>query len=200
MLSCATQLKRNIHYYNIKSSSDSSVVHHEMADIDSVEPLLAVPANVDFPPRPIYSGAEAPCRFEAEIYNCETRGQIPAAVNGTYYRTMPDQEWAPEFNDDVFFNGDGVVDAFRFKNGVVDFKQKFCRTRKFVIERAARKSLFGKFFNMYVADPRVKDEIRGTSNTHIIYYNQMLLAMSENSLPFAMDPDTLDTIGSSSLT
>lgn len=29
-------------------------------------------------------------RFEAEVYNCLIRGEIPHQIDGTYYRVMPD--------------------------------------------------------------------------------------------------------------
>lgn len=166
-----------------------------MTDLDSVEQRLPAPPNLDFPNLPIFTGPATPCRFEAEVYSCLTRGVIPAAVNGTYYRTMPDHEWAPNFEGDIYLNGDGVVNAFKFKDGTVDYKHKFVRTRRFLMERAARKSLWGRFYNKWTVDPRVNDEVRGTANTHIVYYNDTLLALSENLLPFTMNPETLETYG-----
>lgn len=96
---------------------------------------------------PFFSGPEKPCRFEAEVYNCSVRGIIPPQIDGTYYRCMHDPQWAPLYSDDVFINGDGAIDAIRIQNGHADFKQKFVRTEKFVIERAARQSVFGKYRN-----------------------------------------------------
>lgn len=134
-------------------------------------------------------------RFEAEVYNCMVRGQIPPQIDGTYYRVMPDAAWAPLYDDDVFINGDGAVDAVRIQHGHADFKQKFVRTEKFVIERAARRAVFGKYRNRYIDDPRVKHKIHSTANTHVVYFEDQLLALKEDSLPYAMDPDTLETKG-----
>lgn len=137
-------------------------------------------------------------RFEAEVYNCMVRGQIPPRIDGTYYRVMPDAAWAPLYEDDVFINGDGAVDAVRIKDGHADFKQKFVRTEKFVIERAARKAVFGKYRNRFTdVDPRVRHKIHSTANTHVVYFEQQLLALKEDSLPYAMNPDTLETKGTS---
>lgn len=39
-----------------------------------------------FPDSPFFRGAESPCRFEAEIYDCIVYGEIPKAIDGTFYR------------------------------------------------------------------------------------------------------------------
>lgn len=166
-----------------------------MADIAKHAANLPAQPEVDFPALPFFEGAEAPCRFEAEVYNCIVRGDIPKQIDGTYYRCMPDWSWAPLYDDDVFINGDGAIDAIRIKNGHADFKQKYVRTAKFLVERAARQSVFGKYRNRYTDDPRVKHEVHSTANTHVIYFQNQLLALKEDSRPYAMDPDSLETRG-----
>ncbi|GKT74725.1 carotenoid cleavage dioxygenase [Colletotrichum tofieldiae] len=44
-------------------------------------------------------------------------------------------------------------------------------------------------------DARVKHEVHSTANTHIIYFENQLLALKEDSRPYAMDPDSLSTRG-----
>lgn len=166
-----------------------------MPDIAECTKNLKAQPEVDYPNTPFYTGPEAPCRFEAEVYNCIVRGTIPPEIDGTYYRCMPDWSWAPLYDDDVFINGDGAIDAIRIKDGHADFKQKYVRTAKFAIERAARQSVFGKYRNRYTDDPRVKHEVHSTANTHVIYFENQLLALKEDSKPYAMDPDSLHTRG-----
>jgi carotenoid cleavage dioxygenase-like enzyme len=166
-----------------------------MSDIAQCTETLAAQPECNYPKLPFYEGPEKPCRFEAEVYNCIVRGEIPKEIDGTYYRCMPDATWAPLYDDDVFINGDGAIDAIRIKDGHADFKQKYVRTRKFVVERAARKAVFGKYRNRYTDDPRVKHEVHSTANTHVIYFENQLLALKEDSMPYAMDPDSLDTRG-----
>jgi carotenoid cleavage dioxygenase len=166
-----------------------------MSDIAAITEKLAPQPEVAYPKTPFYEGPEAPCRFEGEVYNCIVKGIIPTEVQGTYYRCMPDVLWAPKYQDDVFINGDGAIDAIRIKDGHADFKQKYVRTSKFVIERAARQAVFGKYRNRYTDDPRVKHEIHSTANTHIVYFEKQLLALKEDSPPYAMDPHTLETKG-----
>jgi hypothetical protein len=85
--------------------------------------------------------------------------------------------------------------AFRIRNGHVDFKQKFVRTRRFITERAARKPVFGKYRNRYTDEELAKWMIHSTANTHVYFFNGVLLALKEDSPPYALDPNTLKTIG-----
>jgi carotenoid cleavage dioxygenase len=166
-----------------------------MKTLEEVQRDLPASGEVRFPQNGFFIEAEAPCRFEAEVYNCIIRGSIPKEIDGTYYRVMPDALWGPLYDDDVFINGDGAVNAIRIRNGHADFKAKHVRTEKFCIERAARKSLFGKYRNRYTDDPRVKHKVHSTANTHVVYFEKQLLALKEDSKPYAVDPDTLETKG-----
>ena len=80
-------------------------------------------------------------------------------------------------------------------SGVVDFKQKYVRTPRFVYERIAREPLFGSYRNIYSGDPRVKDEVQSPGNVHVHFWREKLLIPKDDSPPIIMDPDTLDTIG-----
>ncbi|GGI25733.1 MULTISPECIES: carotenoid oxygenase family protein [Bradyrhizobium] len=102
---------------------------------------------------------------------------------------------AAELGRDIFFNGDGMVGAFRFKDGHVDFTSKYVLTDKFVAERAARRALYGAYRNPFTDDPSVAGTIRSTANTNVVVHHGLLLALKEDGPPVAMRPDTLETIG-----
>tara|TARA_R110002003_G_scaffold31_7_gene1902 strand:- start:7117 stop:7620 length:504 start_codon:yes stop_codon:yes gene_type:complete len=51
----------------------------------------------------------------------------------------------------------------------------------------------GKYRNKFT--DAVEFKVRSTANTNILYFNGRLLACKEDSPPYAMDPETLDTIG-----
>ncbi|EEU36435.1 uncharacterized protein NECHADRAFT_42458 [Fusarium vanettenii 77-13-4] len=146
-----------------------------------------------FPETQYFAGFMEPCRFEGEVYDLEVIGEIPKEINGTFYRNMPDPQVAPFARDDIWFNGDGNISAFRIKDGHVDFKQRYVRTEKFEREKEARRALIGKYRNPYTdAEPF---KIRSTANTNIVYFNGKLLACKEDSPPYAMNPETLETLG-----
>ena len=181
------------------SSTDTDQHKHQgrppPCNLADAEERLELSKTTRFPAQPFNPFYDPPCRFEAELYNCIVRGQIPPEIDGTFYRCMPDFAWAPIYEDELFMNGDGCIDAVRINDGHADFKQRYVRTERFVIERAARKAVFGKYRNRYTDDPRVKHKIHSTANTHVIFYENQLLALKEDSQPYAMDPDTLSTKG-----
>ncbi|KAL1970559.1 hypothetical protein VTN77DRAFT_4203 [Rasamsonia byssochlamydoides] len=146
-----------------------------------------------FPNQPQFSAFMKPCRFEGEVRDLEIEGTIPDDIDGTFYRVMPDPQFAPFVPPDQWFNGDGNISAFRIKSGNVDFKQRYVRTEKFTRERQARRALIGKYRNRYT--DAVAFKIRSTANTNIVYFNGKLLALKEDSPPYALDPETLETIG-----
>ncbi len=64
-----------------------------------VSPLDQKPRS-HFPERPQFSGFMKPCRVEAEVSNLEVYGEIPEDIDGTFYRVMPDPQFAPFIEDD----------------------------------------------------------------------------------------------------
>lgn len=85
------------------------------------------------------------------------------------------------------------------------------KTEKFVREREAQRALIGqstdclkdvvaqlmfvigKYRNKFT--DAVEFKIRSTANTNIVCFNGQLLALKEDSPPYAMDPITLETKG-----
>lgn len=53
--------------------------------------------------------------------------------------------------------------------------------------------LAGKYRNRYT--DLVEFKIRSTANTNIVFWRGKLLALKEDSPPYAMDPNTLETLG-----
>lgn len=138
-----------------------------------------------------------PTRFDAELASCIVHGIVPKEIDGTYYRIIIEPIFANKNKQDIWINGDGTVHAWRFSNGVVDFRSKFVRTPRFIIERTARQPLWGTYRNPWAGDPRVFEEIQSPGNTHVQFWRGKLLVLKEDSPPLILDPDTLDTFGSS---
>jgi carotenoid cleavage dioxygenase-like enzyme len=140
------------------------------------------------------------------LHDCIIDGEIPRTIDGTFYRVAADTLHVPKhpkvpslpkrLNDqDVPFNGDGAIAAFRIRDGGVDFRTKFVRTEKFVRERAARRALVGQYRNPFTDDPAVAGTNRTTANTNVVWLYGHLLALKEDALPYELDPHTLETIG-----
>ncbi|KAH8920879.1 putative lignostilbene dioxygenase [Atractiella rhizophila] len=144
---------------------------------------------------PAWDGFDAPCRAEAEVFDCIVDGTIPPQIDGTFFRVAPDPQVVPLYPNEVNFNGDGMISAFRFRNGYVDFKNKWVRTEKLVRERRARHALIGKYRNGYTDNPLVANALRTTANTNVVNLYGHLLALKEDALPYELDPNTLATKG-----
>ena len=152
---------------------------------------------VDFRGHPMFApGFNSPTRFEADVYDCEVWGQIPSDIEGTFYRVQCDFAYRPPMNEwPTGFNGDGHVSALRFANGSVDFKARYVKTERLMTERKARKRLWGVYRNPYTDDPSVANIDRGAANTHIYWHGGKMIVLKEDSLPYYIDPHSLETLG-----
>lgn len=66
---------------------------------------------------------------------------------------------------------------------------------RFLAEREAKRSLFGKYRNPYLDDPSVQGHDRGTANTAIGWHAGRMFALKEDSRPMEIGPNTLETLG-----
>ncbi|MBU9172094.1 carotenoid oxygenase family protein [Burkholderia gladioli] len=152
-----------------------------------------------FPPV-MTEGMDEPCRFEGEVYDLEiVEGAIPPDLDGLMVQAVPDQVFPPEVENlhpmTAAAGGDGAVRAFRFKDGHVDYRTRFVRTERFLLERKARRSLFGNYRDPFSDDPSVEGKSRTTANTALFFHAGKLFAAKEDGLPHEIDPVTLDTRG-----
>ncbi|KAJ3463722.1 hypothetical protein MRS44_008508 [Fusarium solani] len=151
--------------------------------------------TIKYPDTPFFRGPLQPSRLECDVVELEISGNLPKDINGTFFRVQPDPRFPPVYEEDVNFSGDGMVSAIQFRNGHVDFKQRYVRTDRFNAEDKHRKAMFGRYRNPYTDNEMVKGIIRTVSNTNVYFWRGTLLASKEDGPPFAMDPVTLETIG-----
>lgn len=137
----------------------------------------------------------APMRFEAEVLDCEVEGELPDALQGSFYRSCADRRFPAMYPDDTPYNADGAVDCFHFYDGHVDFRSRYVRTERFVAEREAHRALFGRYRNRLTSDPAVRELNHGTANTTPIVHAGMLFSLKEESRPMRLHPETLETLG-----
>jgi carotenoid cleavage dioxygenase-like enzyme len=150
--------------------------------------------DVRFPDLPLYRGFGAPQRVESDIEDVEVvQGSIPEDLAGTLYRCGPDRQYPPLTGEDIFIDGEGMVSMFRFADGHADFRSRWVRNERFLLQEKARRSLFGRYRNRYTNDPSVAGKSMNTSNTHAFWHGGKLLVLKEDSLPVELDPDTLET-------
>ncbi|AEF22023.1 carotenoid oxygenase family protein [Pseudomonas fulva] len=148
-----------------------------------------------FPETPEFSGAlYRPSRVEADVMDLEIEGELPAAIRGAFYQVSPDHQYPPLLGNDIFFNGDGMVSAFFFADGKVSLRRRYVQTDRLLAQRHEGRSLNGIYRNVYSNDELAAAN-NTTANTTVLKYGDVLLAMKEDALPYAMDPQTLETLG-----
>lgn len=148
-----------------------------------------------FPDTMSFTGFNTPSRIEADIADLVHHGEIPAQINGAFYRVQPDPQFPPRHGDDIAFNGDGMITRFHFHDGQCDFRQRWAKTDKWKLENEAGKALFGNYRNPLTDDPSVTGKIRGTANTNAFVHGGTLYALKEDSPALAMDATTMETDG-----
>ncbi len=146
---------------------------------------------------PALNGYYAPFHAEMDAPDLVIEGTLPAGLHGSFYRNGPDPQFPPHEQDRYHvFDGDGMVFAIHIAGGKASMKNRWVRTSKFNAERVAGKRLFGVFGNPRFNDPSVSPMDYSTANTHIWPHGGKLYGLMEGCPPVAMDPDTLETLGS----
>ena len=132
-----------------------------------------------FPDTPSFTGFNKPSRIEADITDLQHEGEIPAELNGAFFRVQPDPQFPPMLGDSIAFDGDGMITRFHFHDGQCDFRQRWAKTDRWKAEKAAGRGLYG--------------QIRSTAYTNAWIYCGKLWAMKEDSPALIMDPLTMET-------
>ena len=121
-------------------------------------------------------------------------GRVPAGLEGTLYRNGPAQ-FARGDTLAHWFDGDGLVRAFRIGPSGATLAARFVDTPKRRAEAAADRMIVGGF-----APGAPNAVIRGTgdanaANTSVLAVKDRLWALWEGGSPIEVDPATLRTLG-----
>jgi carotenoid cleavage dioxygenase-like enzyme len=153
-------------------------------------------------------GPLKPMRFEANVDDCiVTEGEIPTTLNGGFYRVGG--TWKRPSRQGITgpFTLDGMVQGLIFREGRVDFRNRWIRTPKYLVEERAGRALFewtdGAFgdwrafgWGEVIRDGLTYGVPQGVNNVNIVPFAGHLLALGEQgSPPIALDPITLETQG-----
>ncbi len=145
---------------------------------------------------PYLTGNFAPVLTEDD-FELEVVGEIPAALRGALYRNGPNPQFEPRDPNHHWFSGDGMIHGFFIGDGKVSYRNRWVRTKKWNLEHAEGRSLYGTFGNPMTTDPKYLSEPSGgVANTNIVWHGGRLMALEEAHAPFAIDPDSLEPVGS----
>jgi all-trans-8'-apo-beta-carotenal 15,15'-oxygenase len=140
-----------------------------------------------FPP----SFAEQDCVLEAS-------GQpIPDFVLGTYYLNGPAHFQSGDFSWRHWLDSDGMVSALHFGKDTIRLQSRYVRSRKFVEEQSAGRPVFRTFGTSFPGSRlnRANNGLESPVNVSVYPFAGRLLAFGEQGLPWALDPETLETRG-----
>src|SRR4051812_25277794 len=141
---------------------------------------------------PYLHGLYAPAREELTLTGLEIEGELPDGLHGVYVRNGPNPQFEPRGRYH-WFDGDAMVHAVHFDDGIATYRNRWVRTEGFEAERGAGDPLWRGIMEPADDNPtREKD----TANTDLVYHHEKLLALWYRAgKPYALDPVTLETLG-----
>lgn len=138
-----------------------------------------------------FKGPFAPMRFEATVEECiVSQGEIPKELSGGFYRTGPTWKRPTRQGTNPLLSMDGMVQGLVFDNGRVDFRNRWIRTPKYVLEEGRQHGVFewldsgfGDWRDFAYGDVK-RDALtcgvpQGTNNINVFPFAGEIVALSE---------------------
>lgn len=151
----------------------------------------------EFPQNPDYTGLNQPVGAEYDLDDLVVEGSIPADVEGTFFRAVPDPAYPPFMEDGgAILSADGMISAIRIGGGRASTAMRYVQTDRYKAEAAAGEAIFGKYRNPFTDKPAAANVDRTVANTTPIWHAGRLLLAKEDGRPYRVDPVTLETLGS----
>jgi len=124
------------------------------------------------------------------------QGRWPEALRGTLYRNGPARFERAGWRYDHWFDGDGLMQAWRFGADGVSHEARMIATAKYQSEQAAGHFLYnGSGSVVPDARPARNSDEASPANTAVIQLGDQLLALWEGGSAWTLDPATLATTG-----
>jgi carotenoid cleavage dioxygenase len=123
-------------------------------------------------------------------------GRLPAELEGTFYRNGPARQEIGGFRYHHWFDGDGMLQAWRIGGGGVRHQARMIATRKYLAEKDAGRALYPGFGTL-PPDPApvTSPDLVNSANISVLHHAGRLLALWEAGSPWLMDPASLETEG-----
>lgn len=124
------------------------------------------------------------------------RGKLPTGLRGTLYRNGPGRFDRGGQRYHHWFDGDGLLQAWRIEADGVRHAARFVETHKLVAEREAGRFLYmGAGTHIADARPMRNADDANTANTSVIAFGGELLALWEGGSAWRVDAETLASHG-----
>jgi len=137
---------------------------------------------------------------ESEMLSAEAAvsGRWPRELAGVFYRNGPARFERAGERYEHWFDGDGMVHAWRVNDGRVRHLGRFVRTAKYQAESEAGQLLYPAFGTAIARRPVGNNDSVNTANTNAVPHAGHLYALWEGGSATELDPQTLATLGTRS--
>jgi carotenoid cleavage dioxygenase-like enzyme len=124
------------------------------------------------------------------------RAEFPAYVRGTFLFNGPARFERGAVRYRHWLDGDGMVAALRVDEVGAYFTNRFVRSTKFTREEAEQRAVFRTFGTSFAGDELKRGiGLESPVNVSVYPFGGALLAFGEQGLPWALNPETLETRG-----
>ncbi|HEU5134989.1 MAG TPA: carotenoid oxygenase family protein [Steroidobacteraceae bacterium] len=123
-------------------------------------------------------------------------GNWPGSLTGTLYRNGPARFERGALRYRHWFDGDGMMQAWRFRDGRITHAGRMIATGKFMHEeKAGRFEVRAAGTTIPDAIPARNNDSMNTANTAVVKLGQRVFALWEGGSAYEIDPDTLAARG-----
>lgn len=146
---------------------------------------------------PTFHSGVRPLDEEFSYRVASVEGALPDWLRGTFFRNGPGRLEVGGQRFGHWFDGDGLICRFSFRDDGVHFANRYVRTPKFLRE-TARHGIDCRGFGTQRPGGVLANALRmpaNPANTGVIWHGGYLLALNEGGRPFRLDPASLETLG-----
>lgn len=172
-------------------------------------PGCATSPHVKFDDRLVSNLARLPYHALAESlpqeqdYECRIEGRLPEDLQGSLYRNGPGLFDRGGLRKRTILDGDGMIQHFRFHSSGVHYRTRFVQTEKYISESAAGHYIYPSWSSQapggWWPNFWITNGIKSQAGITVYLFNGRLYTFDESSFPYELDPDTLETVGETSL-